>query len=107
MKNSAQTMQIKIKPKRLTRVEKRNAKLAAKAAAQLELCRQAGEFHKAYLEIEYGVEEAKYQEIQARLAALQPVTETVITTEEEFETVALPEEEVETFEALEEEAVVE
>ena len=106
MKNKEKTAEITVRPKRLTRAEKKNAKLAKKAAEQMELCRQAGEFHKAYLEIEYGVEEAKYQAIQARLAELQPVTETVIT-EEEVETVALPEEEVETFEALAEDPLVE
>lgn len=76
MKNSAKTKQIKVKPK-----------LAAKATDQLELCRQAGEFHKAYLEVEFAAEEAYYEALQARIAELRSAPEMVVTTEEEeFET---------------------
>ena len=84
MKN---TVEVKVKPGRLTRRERKNAKLAAQANEQLILCQQAAAFHKAYLEIEYGVEEAKFEALQARIAALKPETETetVITTEEEVD----------------------
>ncbi len=88
MKNSEKKVKIKVRPKRLTRRQKRDAKLAAKAREQLILCQQAAAFHKAYLEIEYGIEEAKFEAIQARLAELQPTVETVITQEEEIEAVA-------------------
>ena len=70
---------------RLTRRDRKNAKLAAKANAQLILCRQAGEFHKEYLEVEYAVEEAKLAELQARIDALQPAQTEVVVTEEEVE----------------------
>ena len=90
MKKNKKNIEVEVKPKRLTRAERRQAKNAQKAAEQLALCRQAGEFHKAYLEIELGVEQARFDEIQARLAALQtPEVETVETvTEEEYETFA-------------------
>ena len=78
--------------RRKIRIERRNAKTVAVASEQLALYRQAAEFHKAYLEIELGVEEAKFEEIQARLAALQPTQETVVVTEEEIETLQEPEE---------------
>ena len=78
--------------RRKIRIERRNAKIVAVASEQLALYRQAAEFHKAYLEIELGVEEAKFEEIQARLAALQPTQETVVVTEEEIETLQEPEE---------------
>ncbi len=86
MKNSVKTKQIKVKSKRLTRADKKNAKLAEKAAEQLELCCEAGEFHKAYLAVELGIEQAKYEMIQARLAELQApvtVTEEVVEAFEE------------------------
>ena len=87
MKNSAKTKQIEVKPKRLTMAEKRDAKLAAKATSQLDLCRQAGEFHKAYLEVEFAAEEAYHEALQARIAELRSAPEMVVTTEEEeFET---------------------
>ena len=70
---------------RLTRRDRKNAKLAAKANAQLILCRQAGEFHKEYLEVEYAVEEAKLAKLQARIDALQPAQTEVVVTEEEVE----------------------
>ena len=79
------TVKVKVRPKRMTRKEKRAAKYAAKLNEQLILCQQAAAFHKAYLEIEYGVEEAMFNAIQARLAALRPEVETVITTEETVE----------------------
>ena len=69
--------------KRNIRRERKNAKLIAVANEQLTIYRQAAAFNKAYLEIEFGVEEAKFEAIQARLAALQPTTETVVVTEEE------------------------
>lgn len=71
--------------RRTVRIERRNARRAAKANAQLILCRQAGEFHKEYLEVEYAVEEAKLAELQARIDALQPAQTEVVVTEEEVE----------------------
>ena len=71
--------------RRIVRIERRNARRAAKANAQLILCRQAGEFHKEYLEVEYAVEEAKLAELQARIDALQPAQTEVVVTEEEVE----------------------
>ena len=89
MKNN---VKIKVKPARQTRKERKNARFAAKAKEQLILYRQAAEFHKAYLEIELGAEEAYLNALQACLAALQPTAETVVVTEEEIETVQEPEE---------------
>lgn len=86
MKNSAKTKQIKVKPKRLAKAEKKNAAFVTKANEELELCRQAGEFHKAYLEVEFAAEEAYHEALQARIAELQSPVETVITTEENLET---------------------
>lgn len=71
--------------RRTVRIERRNARRAAQANEQMILCRQAGAFHKAYLEIEYGIEEAKLAQIQARLAALQVAEPAVVVTEEETE----------------------
>ncbi|MBO5931867.1 MAG: hypothetical protein J6Q70_06510 [Clostridia bacterium] len=71
--------------RRIVRIERRNARRAAKANAQLILCRQAGEFHKEYLEVEYAVEEAKLAKLQARIDALQPAQTEVVVTEEEVE----------------------
>ena len=71
--------------RRIVRIERRNARRAAKANAQLILCRQAGEFHKEYLEVEYAVEEAKLAELQARIDALQPAQTEVVVTEDEVE----------------------
>ena len=71
--------------RRTVRIERRNARRAAKANAQLILCRQAGEFHKEYLEVEYAVEEAKLAELQARIDALQPAQTEVVVTEEEVD----------------------
>ena len=86
MKNSAKTKQIKVKPNRLARAEKKNAAFVTKANEELELCRQAGEFHREYLEVELSVEEAYHEALQARIAELQSPVETVITTEENLET---------------------
>ena len=68
-----------------SRKERKQAKLAAKANEQLILCRQAAAFHKAYLEILYGIEETYYEAIQARLAALKLEPETTVTTTETVE----------------------
>ena len=94
MKSNEKTVKVKVKPQRLSRAERKSAKLAEKAAAQLELCRQAGEFHLAYLNVELGIEQAYFDEIQARLAELRAEAETVMAIEEEMET----------FEALRKEA---
>ena len=102
MKNSATTKQIQEKPKRLTRAEKRNAKITQKASEQLELCRQAGAFHKEYLEIELERETAKYEALQARLAKLRPETQTIITEEVEVVETSQNVEDVESEEPAEE-----
>ncbi len=78
----SKSVKVKVRPGRLRRRQRREAKRLAKANEQMILCRQAGEFHKAYLEIEYGIEEAKLTQIQARLAALQVATPEVVVTEE-------------------------
>ena len=46
------SVKVKVRPKRLTRAERKRIKRSQKADAQLALCRQAIEFHKAYLAIE-------------------------------------------------------
>lgn len=84
--------------KRNIRKERKDAKLAAKASAQMTLCRQAGEFHKAYLEIELGAEEAYLNALQARIDALRATPEVVITEE----TVETPD----TFKKLEDASMV-
>ncbi len=106
MKNREQKVKVKVKPKRVTAREQRQAKRAAKASEQLALFRQSAEFHKAYLNAELEAEAAKYEAIQARLAALQPETETTVITEEEVAEVETFEEAEDIFdvEAVEEEA---
>ena len=95
----AKTVKVKVKPNRMTRAQRKKIKRAQKAAQELMICRQMIEFHKAYLEIEMEHEEIKYEELQARLAALQAVADTVETVEtvEAIETV----ETVEPVEAVE------
>ena len=56
---------------RETRRERKNAKFAQKAREEIQLCSIVGEFHKAYLEIELGCEEAYLERIQARLKELE------------------------------------
>ena len=76
------TVRVKVRPRRMTRAERKRIKRAQKAREELLLCQQAIAFHKAYLEIEYGIEEAKLTQIQARLAALQVAAPEVVVTEE-------------------------
>ena len=101
----AKTVKVKVKPNRMTRAQRKKIKRAQKAAQELMICRQMIEFHKAYLEIEMEHEEIKYEELQARLAALQAVADTVETVEtvEAIETVETVEavEPVEPVEAVE------
>lgn len=96
MKRNTETVEIQVKPKRLSRAERRSAKLAEKVAAELELCRQNVEFHKAYLTVEYDVEEAYHDALQKRIADLQSgadVTEVVEEEEDMFTTLAREEDE--------------
>ena len=72
------TVRVKVRPRRMTRAERKRIKRAQKAREELLLCQQAIAFHKAYLAIEMEHEEIKYEELQARLDALQAV---VATTE--------------------------
>ncbi len=75
------TVRVKVRPRRMTRAERKRIKRAQQAREELLLCQQAAAFHKAYLEIELANEEIKYDELQARLAALQAVVATVETVE--------------------------
>lgn len=104
------TVKVKVRPKRMTRAERKRIKRAQKAREELLLCQQVAAFHKAYLEIELAHEEIKYDELQARLAALQTVVATVETVET-IQTVEAPEvvavEETQTEAPASEEAVVE
>lgn len=80
------TVKVKVRPKRLTRAERKRIKRSQRAAAELALCRQAIEFHKAYLAIEMEYEQANYDELQARLAQLQNINvEELVETEETFD----------------------
>lgn len=80
------SVKVKVRPKRLTRAERKRIKRSQKADAQLALCRQAIEFHKAYLAIEMEYEQANYDELQARLAQLQNINvEELVETEETFD----------------------
>ena len=80
------TVKVKVRPKRLTRAECKRIKRSQRAAAELALCRQAIEFHKAYLDIEMEYEQANYDELQARLAQLQNINvEELVETEETFD----------------------
>ena len=90
---------IKVKPKRLTIAERKSAKRAQKASEQLELLRQNGAFHKAYLEIELDAETAKHEAIQARIAELSdPETlETVTEETDMFDELEQMDEDEETF----------
>ena len=104
MKNSATTKQIQEKPKRLTRAEKQSTKLAQKASEQLELCRQTGAFHMAYLEAELEREAAYHNALQARIAQLKPETVETIETVETVEVVeTVAKEEGDIFDTLAEE----
>lgn len=75
-------VKIKVSPKRVARAERKKAKFIQKASEELRLRILAGEFHKAYLEIEFGCEQEKFEKLQARLAELQPKVEIVETVEE-------------------------
>ncbi|MBQ4274840.1 MAG: hypothetical protein IJB94_07760 [Clostridia bacterium] len=80
------TVKVKVRPRRLTRAERKRIKRSQRAAAELALCRQAIEFHKAYLAIEMEYEQANYDELQARLAQLQNINvEELVETEETFD----------------------
>lgn len=79
---------VKVSPKRVARAERKKAKFIQRASEELRLRVLAGEFHKAYLEIELGCEQEKFEALQARLAELQPKVEVVETVEE---TVVAPE----------------
>ena len=80
------SVEVKVRPKRLTRAERKRIKRSQRAAAELALCRQAIEFHKAYLAIEMEYEQANYDELQARLAQLQNINvEELVETEETFD----------------------
>ena len=80
------TVKVKVRPKRLTRAERKRIKRSQRAAAELALCRQAIAFHKAYLAIEMEYEQANYDELQARLAQLQNINvEELVETEETFD----------------------
>ncbi len=79
---------VKVSPKRVARAERKRAKFIQRASEELRLRVLAGEFHKAYLEIELGCEQEKFEALQARLAELQPKVEIVETVEE---TVTAPE----------------
>ena len=48
----------------------------------MQLCALVGEFHKAYLEIEFGCEQERFDKLNARLATLQPAVEVIETVEE-------------------------
>ena len=89
MKKSDKKVKIKVKPKRITRAERKKVKQAQTARQELQLCAQAAEFHKAYLAVKLGCEKETFDEIQARLAALNPEVETTEITEtvETIETV--------------------
>jgi len=82
MKKNNKSVEVTVKPRRLTRAERRYEKNMQKASEQLENYYQAAEFHKKYLEIELEIEEAKLQELQERIDALKtPEIETVETVE--------------------------
>ena len=86
MKNKEKKVKIKVKPARQTRAERQNAKFVQMAGEELQLCIAAIEFHKAYLAVELGCEEVKFEKIKARLNALMPkgeVAQPVETVNEE------------------------
>ena len=86
------SVKAKVRPKRLTRAERKRIKRSQKADAQLALCRQAIEFHKAYLAIEMEYEQANYDELKARLDELKAIpAEQTIETVETVETVEIVE----------------
>ena len=71
MKRKEKTAEIKVKPKRLTRAERKRAKLAERTRKELALCRQNGEFHRACLQIDLDVEKANLEYVKAQLEALE------------------------------------
>ena len=76
MSNREKNVKIKVKSAR------RNQKFIQRANEELYLRAVVGEFHKAYLEIELGCEKEYFEELQARIAALQSNVEVVETVEE-------------------------
>ena len=75
MKKSEKKTEIKVKPRRLTRAERKQAKEAQKAYRALQLCTQAAEFHKTYLTTQLECEGATLDALNARLAELQQESE--------------------------------
>lgn len=86
MKRKEKTAEIKVKPKRLTRAERKRAKLAERTRKELDLCRQNGEFHRAYLQIDLDVEKANLEYVRAQMEALEYEEETSEPTEDVFGT---------------------
>ena len=74
------TVRVKVRPRRMTRAERKRIKRAQKAREELQLCQQAIAFHKAYLAIEMEHEEIKYDELQAVVATTE-IVETVEAVE--------------------------
>ncbi len=58
-------------------------KFERQTARELELCRQVGEFHKEYLNIQLEHEQAKFDALQARIAELRAQPDVVVTEETE------------------------
>ena len=86
MKRKEKTAEIKVKPKRLTRAERKRAKLAERARKELDLCRQNGEFHRACLQIDLDVEKANLEYVRAQMEALEYEVEPSEPTEDVFGT---------------------
>lgn len=86
MKRKEKTAEIKVKPKRLTRAERKRAKLAERTRKELDLCRQNGEFHRAYLQIDLDVEKANLEYVRAQMEALEYEVEPSEPTEDVFGT---------------------
>ena len=70
MKRQTKTQKIKIKPRRLTRAERKQLKYARRANAELKLCQQALAFHKEYLAFQVANEAANIEELTAQASDL-------------------------------------
>ena len=81
MKRKEKASKNTVKQTRKTRADRKREKLEQRRNEELLICKQNIEFHKAYLAIELGREEIKYEDLQARITALQGAPEGIETVE--------------------------
>ena len=70
MKRQTKTQKVKIKPRHLTKAERKQIKLVRRANEELNLCRQALAFHQEYLAFELAYEAAQVQDLTTQASDL-------------------------------------